>query len=75
MTHPAPAIGGKVLRVYYVSQPETHPPLFVFHCNDPELVPPAYERFLERVLRTHFEFEGVPLTFQFRPRRVEEAVA
>ncbi len=75
LTHPAPAIGGKVLRVFYVSQPETHPPLFVFHCNDPDLVQRAYERYLERVLRTHFEFEGVPLSFQFRPRHAEEAVA
>lgn len=75
LTHPAPAIGGRLLRVFYASQPETHPPLFVFHCNDPDLVQPAYQRFLERVLRTHFEFEGVPLAFQFRPRRAEEAVA
>lgn len=75
LAHPAPAVGGKVLRVYYASQPQTHPPLFVFHCNDPSLVQPSYERFLENVLRRHFDFSGVPLTFQFRPRRAEEAVA
>ena len=28
------------------SQPATHPPLFVFHCNDPDLVQPHYKRFL-----------------------------
>lgn len=75
LAHPAPAIGGRVLRIYYASQPQTHPPLFVFHCNEPGLVQPAYERFLENVLRQHFDFAGVPLSFQFRPRRAEEAVA
>ncbi len=75
LAHPAPAIGGRMLRVYYASQPQTHPPLFVFHCNDPALVQPAYERYLENVLRRNFEFAGVPLSFQFRPRRSEEAVA
>ncbi len=75
LTHPAPAVGGRMLRVFYASQPQTHPPLFVFHCNDPTLVQPSYERFLENVLRRHFDFGGVPLTFQFRPRRSEEAVA
>lgn len=75
LAHPAPAIGGRVLRIFYASQPQTHPPLFVFHCNDPDLVQPSYERFLENVLRRHFDFSGVPLSFQFRPRRAEEAVA
>jgi GTP-binding protein len=75
LTHPAPAIGGRMLRVFYASQPQTHPPLFVFHVNDPSLVQPSYERFLEHTLRNHFDFTGVPLAFQFRPRRAEEAVA
>lgn len=75
LAHPAPAIGGRLLRVFYVSQPQTRPPLFVFHCNDPTLVQPSYERFLENVLRRHFDFEGVPLSFAFHPRRAQEAVA
>lgn len=75
LTHPAPTRGGRLLRIFYASQPQTHPPLFVFHCNDPVLVQPSYERFLENTLRTHFDFEGVPLSFQFRPRHAEEAVA
>ena len=38
LAHPAAAIGGKLFKVYYVSQPATHPPLFVFSCNDPDLL-------------------------------------
>ena len=68
LAHPAPAIGGKPLRIYYCSQPAAHPPLFIFHCNDPELVQTSYKRFLENVIRQNFDFEGVPLTLEFRER-------
>ncbi len=73
--HPPPARGGKPLRIYYGSQVATHPPKFLFHCNDPELVPASYRRFLENTLRAEFDFEGVPLTLEFRPRRSEDADA
>ncbi|MBV9719905.1 MAG: ribosome biogenesis GTPase Der [Candidatus Eremiobacteraeota bacterium] len=69
LAHPPPAAGGRLLRIYYVSQPATHPPVFVFHCNDPDLVQNHYKRFLENTIRQHFEFAGVPLTLQFRARR------
>jgi len=69
LAHPAPAIGGKLFKVLYVSQVATHPPLFVFHCNDPELVQSSYTRFLENTIRQHFDFEGVPITLEFRSRR------
>ena len=69
LAHPPPIHSGKPLKMLYVSQPQTHPPLFVFHVNDPELVPASYRRFLENTLRAEFDFEGVPLTFEFRSRR------
>ncbi len=72
VAHPPSAAGGKLVRIYYASQPATHPPLFVFHCNDPELVAPHYKRFLENTIRQHFDFEGVPLTLEFRARRDRE---
>ncbi|GAC1500861.1 MAG: ribosome biogenesis GTPase Der [Vulcanimicrobiaceae bacterium] len=73
LAHPAPAPGGKTLKIFYCSQPATHPPLFVFHCNDPELVQSSYRRFLENVLRANFDFEGVPLGMEFRARSREES--
>ncbi len=69
LAHPAPAAGGRLFKVYYVAQPATHPPLFVFSCNDPDLLQSHYRRFLENVIRQHFDFEGVPLTLEFRPHR------
>jgi GTPase len=68
VAHPPPIHSGKPLKMLYCSQPQTHPPLFVFHVNDPELVPASYRRFIENTLRAEFDFEGVPLTFQFRER-------
>jgi GTP-binding protein len=73
LAHPAPAAGGKPFKIYYASQPAAHPPLFIFHCNDPELVQPSYRRFLEHTLRGSYDFEGVPLTLEFRARRDSEA--
>ena len=66
--------GGRVLKIFYATQPAVNPPLFVFVCTDPEKVPTHYKRFLENVLRQEFDFEGVPLTFQFRPRSAGEDV-
>jgi GTP-binding protein len=69
LAHPPSATAGRLLRIYYASQPATHPPVFVFHCNDPDLVRSNYKRFLENTIRQQFDFEGVPLTLQFRARR------
>lgn len=72
LAHPPPITSGKPLKIFYCSQPQTHPPLFVFHVNDPELVPSSYRRFIQNTLRAEFDFEGVPLTFEFRSRRGED---
>lgn len=75
LRHPPPSSGGRPLRILYASQPGVHPPLFVFHCNDPDLLQNSYVRYLENVIRRSEDFEGVPLTLQFRARRREEAAA
>jgi GTPase len=72
LAHPAPAVGGKVFKIYYATQPAVHPPVFVFSCNDPDLVQSSYKRFLENTIRAQYDFEGVPLTLEFRPRRESE---
>ena len=75
IAHPLVGAGGKALKIFYSAQPSVHPPLFVFHCNDPDLVRPDYERFIENTIRRSFDFEGVPLTLEFRRRGEERAVA
>ena len=68
LAHPPPSIGGKALKIFYASQVATRPPLFIFHCNDPDLVRPSYARFLEGILRAADDWTGVPLSFEFRRR-------
>ena len=71
LAHPPPAVGGKPFKIFYVSQVATRPPLFIFHCNDPDLVRGSYVRFLEGILRKADDWTGVPLSLEFR-RRSEE---
>lgn len=67
---PPPAVQGKEIRINYVTQVRTEPPVFVFFCNHPELIPDSYKRFLENTLREHFDFTGVPISFLFRRKNV-----
>ena len=68
LAHPPPSIGGKAPKIFYCAQVATRPPLFVFHCNDPDLVQHSYRRFLEGVIRTTDDWTGVPLSMEFRAR-------
>jgi GTP-binding protein len=72
LAHPPPATGGRALKIFYCAQVATRPPLFVFHCNDPDLVQASYRRFLEGILRAADDWTGVPLSFEFRRRSKEE---
>jgi GTPase len=72
LAHPPPMAAGRALKIFYCAQVAAHPPLFVFHCNEPDGFGSSYKRFLENVLRSNFDFEGVPLSLEFRERsRVE----
>lgn len=63
---PPPSVRGRDMRINYITQVKTAPPMFAFFCNYPEDLPEAYKRFLERTLRRHYDLEGVPISFLFR---------
>jgi len=65
---PPPSIRGRDLRINYVTQVKTEPPVFAFFLNFPELLPDSYKRFIERQLRKLYDFEGVPMSFVFRKK-------
>jgi GTPase len=65
---PPPAVKGKDLRINFIQQPQAAPPVFLCYTNHPELMPENYIRYLERVLRREFAFEGVPLTLVFKQK-------
>lgn len=67
---PPPAVKGLDLRINYVTQVGTEPPVFAFFLNHPHLLPDSYKRFMERSLREHFDFTGTPISFVFRRKNV-----
>lgn len=68
---PPPAYHGRDLRINYITQTNTEPPVFAFFCNFPDLIPASYKRFMERKLRENFNFEGTPISFVFRSKHKE----
>ncbi len=67
---PPPAVKGFDLRINYVTQVGTEPPVFAFFLNHPHLLPDSYKRFMERILRENFNFDGTPISFVFRRKNV-----
>jgi GTPase len=68
LEHPPPTRKGKQLKIYYVTQAESAPPVFIFFVNSPELLHFSYERYLTNSMRKAFGFEGVPLKLVFKAR-------
>ena len=63
-----PTDKGKRLRIYYMTQPSTTPPTFVFFVNRAELFHFSYQRYLENQLRETFGLEGTPVRFIIREK-------
>ena len=66
--HKPPTVKGKYVKIKYITQIPSARPTFAFFCNLPQYIPESYGRYLENKLRTHFEFEGVPLQIIFRKK-------
>ncbi|HEX3776124.1 MAG TPA: ribosome biogenesis GTPase Der [Polyangiaceae bacterium] len=71
-THPPPTSKGRAPRIFYVTQAEAHPPLFVAMCNAPEYITEAYKRFVANQIRKAFDFRAVPISVQYRARKRNE---
>lgn len=59
---------GRVLRLHYVTQTGTRPPVFTFFANHPRMVDSNYERYLENRLRESFDLSGTPVRLRFRQK-------
>lgn len=59
--HPAPAVSGRRLKIKYITQVKTRPPMFVISCSRPESMPKSYLRYLVNGLRDSFDMPGVPI--------------
>lgn len=65
---PPPAVQGRDLRINYITQVKTEPPVFAFFCNFPLLIPDSYKRYMERIFRENFDLQGTPISFVFRKK-------
>ena len=63
--HPIPA-GRKNIKIRYAVQISSAPVIFLFFCNRPKNVVPAYRRYLMNKIRREFGFDSVPLRLEFR---------
>jgi GTP-binding protein len=70
--NPPPTYKGKRLKIYYAAQVSVRPPTFLFFVNNPRFIHFSYRRYLENRLREAFDFNGVPLRLNFKPRREKE---
>jgi GTP-binding protein len=63
-----PAVRGKRLKLYYMTQYGTRPPRFAIQVSDRGRVTRDYGFFLENRLRERYGMAGVPLVIDFRAR-------
>lgn len=59
---------GKEINIKYITQVGDKYPIFLFFANDTKYIPNSYRRFLEKLIRKHFGFEGVPMTLSFKDK-------
>ncbi len=66
--YPPPMYKGKIVKIKYVTQLPSSTPTFAFFCNLPQYVKEPYRRFLERKIRSRWDFTGVPINIVFRKK-------
>jgi GTP-binding protein len=67
--HPPTSVHkGAHLRLYYATQPQVAPPVFLFFANDAEQVHWGYGRYLENRIREEYGYTGTPIKIVFRSR-------
>ncbi len=59
---------GAHLRIYYATQPQVAPPVFLFFANDHTMIHWSYGRYLENRIREQYGFVGTPIVIVFRSR-------
>lgn len=60
--------GKAILRMKYITQTGTCPPVFTLFANRPDVVDDNYERYLENNMRKHFDLEGTPIRLKFKKK-------
>ncbi|HVJ31521.1 MAG TPA: ribosome biogenesis GTPase Der [Terriglobia bacterium] len=64
--HPAPLVGGRRVKIRYMTQIKTRPPTFALFAQMADELPDSYHRYLLNGIRDTFGIDGVPLRLYTR---------
>lgn len=64
--HQPPMVGGRRLKLRYMTQAKSRPPTFILFGTRAEILPEAYQRYLVNGLRETFHLPGTPIRLQLR---------
>ncbi len=64
--HPPPLVGGRRVKLRYMTQLSTRPPNFVAFISQPLDLPDAYTRYMVNGLRETFGLDGIPIRLSYR---------
>jgi GTP-binding protein len=68
---PPPSTRGRDMRINFVTQVSTEPPVFALFLNYPSDLAENYKRFLENKIREMWDFEGTPISLIFRRKNTK----
>ena len=63
-----PSMDRKEVKINYITQVKSNPPVFALFANHPNSVKANYRQYIENQFRERFPFVGVPLTFVFKKK-------
>ncbi len=66
--HVPPVVHSKRVKLLYATQAGIEPPTFILFVNDPKIVHFSYRRYLERVIRENYDFEGTAIKLVLKSR-------
>jgi GTP-binding protein len=64
--HEPPIARGRRIKLRYIHQAGTNPPLFVIHGNQVSSISATYKRYLTNILREQLQLNGTPLQLVFK---------
>jgi GTP-binding protein len=69
---PPPSYFHKFVKIKFMTQVESNPPVFTFFVNVVEGIKDNYKRYLERKIREKYKFKGCPILLKFKGNAEDE---
>lgn len=67
-SHPVPDFEGKQVRLYYITQADINPPVFVVFTNRPKGIAKSYKKYLTNKIHELLGGAVIPIVVKFRPK-------